>query len=162
MGASVDFDTAFTALMGNEGGYSNNPADPGGETMWGITARVARQWGYSGAMKDLPQDTARRIAYDMYWKPAHCPDLPPEVSFDVFDCAYNSGPEQAIKILQRAVGTTDDGVFGPATVMAMGCYTPVAVSKRFNGERLKFYTSLQTFATFGRGWVNRIAGNLMR
>ncbi|HIA2409759.1 TPA: glycosyl hydrolase 108 family protein, partial [Burkholderia contaminans] len=33
------FDDAFEALMGNEGGYSNSPADPGGETMWGITAR---------------------------------------------------------------------------------------------------------------------------
>ena len=53
------FDDAFDALIGNEGGYSNNPKDPGGETMWGITARVARAAGYTGPMRDLPRDTAK-------------------------------------------------------------------------------------------------------
>ena len=51
------FDDAFKALIGSEGGYSFNPADPGGETMWGVTARVARASGYAGPMKDLPLET---------------------------------------------------------------------------------------------------------
>ena len=59
---SDNFNWAFDLLMGHEGGYSNNPKDPGGETMWGITARVARAWGYSGPMKSLPRETAKQIA----------------------------------------------------------------------------------------------------
>lgn len=61
------FDDAFTALIGNEGGYSFNPADPGGETMWGVTARVARGNGYPGAMKARPLSAAKQIAKTAYW-----------------------------------------------------------------------------------------------
>ena len=50
----MEFDDAFTALELIEGGYSNDPQDPGGETMYGITARLARAYGYTGAMRDLP------------------------------------------------------------------------------------------------------------
>ena len=62
-----DFNEAFDALIGNEGGYSNNAADPGGETMWGITKRVAVASGYMGQMKDLPRETAKQIAKKNYW-----------------------------------------------------------------------------------------------
>ena len=56
-----NFNRAFTELLGNEGGYSNNPNDPGGETNWGITLAVARANGYVGAMKDMDQSFAKRI-----------------------------------------------------------------------------------------------------
>lgn len=60
----MNFDTAFDRLLGNEGGYVNNPADPGGETNWGVTVAVARASGYTGAMRDMTrarpkQSTAR-------------------------------------------------------------------------------------------------------
>ena len=86
-----NFEDAFRALIGSEGGYSFNPHDPGGETMWGVTARVARSAGYAGAMKDLPLDTARQIAKQKYWDPLHLDELDPRVAFQIFDANYNGG-----------------------------------------------------------------------
>ena len=158
----MDFNAAFTALIGNEGGYSNNPADPGGETMWGITARVARAWGYMGPMKDLPLDTAKRIAKDSYWTPVHADELPDVVRFDVFDTAYNSGVHEAIVLLQRAMGLAADGFFGPATTAAMQSWNPEWLRRAFNAARLDFMTALDAWPTFGKGWVRRVAANLRR
>lgn len=60
------FNACFDWLMANEGRYSNDPADPGGETMWGITKTVARQCGYTGPMRHMPLEVARRIYRDLY------------------------------------------------------------------------------------------------
>jgi lysozyme family protein len=56
------FADAFAAILGNEGTYVDNPADPGGATMYGITAAVAQAWGYGGPMQSLPLATAQAIA----------------------------------------------------------------------------------------------------
>jgi lysozyme family protein len=158
----MNFDEAFVALIGNEGGYSNHKDDPGLETMYGITAKVARQSGYMGTMKDLPLSTAKQIAKSQYWDAVRADEIPSVLRFDVFDASYNSGPKQAIKWLQRAVGATDDGVFGPGTMNAVDKTDPDAAYRRFNGYRLHFYTSLPTWSSFGKGWANRIADNLLR
>ena len=154
------FDDSFSALIGNEGGYANHPDDPGGETMWGITARVARAHGYTGAMLDLPLATAKAIAKAGYWDVARCDELDPRLAFQVFDAIYNGGP--AVKWLQRAVGATPDGVIGPATLASLALVDPLKVMMRFNAHRMKYLSSLKTWPTFGRGWSNRIADNLLK
>lgn len=156
----MNFDQAFDALIGNEGGYSFNANDPGAETMWGITARVARRNGYLGDMKALRRETAKGIAEHEYWMPAHCDDLPPTLRFQVFDAAYNSGPPQAAKWLQRAVGAHDDGIIGPATLAAVNAAPALVVGILFDAARLDFMTDLPTWGGFGRGWAKRIARNL--
>lgn len=155
----MDFDAAFTKLLGNEGGYSNNPADPGGETNWGITKRVAVANGYTGAMIDLRQDQAKTIYKNKYWDVCACDAMPESTRFDVFDTAVNSGPVQAIKLTQRALKIMDDGVLGPATLAALQA-ADATLSGKFNGYRLEFMTSLPTWETFGKGWARRIANNL--
>ena len=158
----MNFDDAFDALIGNEGGYSNDPLDPGRETMWGVTARVARAHGYAGAMKDLPRDTAKEIAHGAYWMVAHCDDLPDAIRFDVFDAAYNEGDHEAIVMVQRMAGVKADGVFGPSTAAAVAALDPERARRVFNSERLRFYTALPGWAHDGAGWANRIAANLAR
>jgi lysozyme family protein len=154
------FDDAFTALIGNEGGYSNNPADPGGETMWGITARVARGWGYQGAMKDLPLETAKAIARKFYWDPYQCDQFDPRVSFQIFDAAYNGG--HPAQWLQQAAGVAADGSIREITVAAVRAADPLKIVILFNASRILYYTSLGTWESFGKGWSNRIANNLRR
>lgn len=156
----MNFDQAFDLLMGHEGGYSNHPDDPGQETMWGITASVARQAGYVGAMKDLPRDTAKTIARNQYWNAVRAEDLPEAVRFDVFDTGYNSGTVTAVKLLQRAVAVADDGVFGPRTLAAVKTSKPARVVLRFNAERLLYLADLKNWPSFGRGWARRVAANL--
>lgn len=158
----MNFDEAFDLLIGHEGGYSFNAADPGGETMWGITARVARANGYNGAMRALPRDTAKVIAKKAYWDAVQADKLPDVLRFDVFDGAYNSGVAQSIKWLQRSVGAADDGVLGPKTLSAAQSADPTLTAKRYNGNRLQFMTDLATWGSFGRGWARRIAANLLK
>lgn len=157
----MDFDAAFTRLLGNEGGYVNDARDTGGETNFGVTKAVALANGYTGAMADLPQATAKAIYYRSYWLPIQADVLPADCRFDVFDAAVNSGCAQAIKWLQRAVGVTDDGVFGPATLAAAKAEQGTVIAARFNGQRLMFMTGLKTWSAFGGGWSRRIAKNLM-
>jgi lysozyme family protein len=157
-----NFDDAFAALMANEGTYSNNPADPGGETMYGITKRVAVANGYAGDMKALPLALAQAIARKLYWSPCGCDQYDPNLAFQVFDAAYNSGVTQASQWLQRAAGVTPDGLIGAKTVAAIRAQDWRGVAFRFIGLRLAFYAALPTWTTFGKGWTNRIANNLAR
>ena len=154
-----NFDRAFTALLGNEGGYSNNPADKGGETNWGVTIAVARANGYSGPMRDMPVEVAKKIYRSHYWLDAF-DNMPYPVAFQVFDGAVNSGVTQSIKWLQQALGTKVDGIIGPVTMSAVAKADPLAVVIHFNAARLAFLTSLSTWPTFGKGWARRIADNL--
>lgn len=157
----MNFDDAFDRLMGHEGAYSAHPDDPGGETMWGITHDTARRNGYLGDMRDLPKATAKQIAKRQYWDAVCADSMPDAVKFDLFDGAYNSGPKQAIKWLQRACYVDDDGVIGSKTLMAANTYDGRAIAARYNGHRLNMMTDLKTWASFGRGWSKRIAANLI-
>lgn len=155
----MNFDQAFDRLLGHEGGYVNDPRDPGGETNWGITVAVARAEGYSGPMRELPRDTAKAIYKAKYWAPVRADELPDSVRFDVFDAAVNHGVSQSSKWLQRAAGANPDGVIGAQTVAAARSAGPL-IAAAFNGYRLQFYTDLNTWPTFGKGWARRVASNL--
>lgn len=147
-------------LIGHEGGYANHPSDPGGETMWGVTRRVALQEGYVGQMRSLPRETAKAIYLRRYWQPIKADMLPTHLRYTVFDAAVNSGVTQAVRWLQRAVGVGEDGLLGPMTLAAANSPASVKVAVRFNAERLDFMTSLPTWGSFGRGWARRVAANL--
>lgn len=153
------FDDAFQKLLGNEGGYVCNPADPGGETRWGITARVAIANGYTGAMCDLPVEVAKSIAKSEYWDKYQCDQYDSRVAFQVFDAAYNGGA--VVHWLQYASGTTQDGIIGAQTVAAVRATDPLKLIMRFDALRLEYLAQLWNWPSFGKGWCNRIAGNLM-
>lgn len=157
------FQGFFDRLMAHEGGYVNHPSDPGGETMWGVTKRVAVAHGYTGNMRNLPKATAQRIADKSYWQAVHGDELPIDVAWQVVDAAYNHGNRQAVKFLQRAVGFTGkdvDGIIGDKTLAAVKCIDSDDIVLLFNAERLEFYANLRIWQTFGKGWARRIAGNL--
>lgn len=153
------FDDAFAALMKSEGGYSNNPRDAGGETMYGVTKRVAVANGYTGEMKDLLISTAMVIAKTQYWDKYLCDQFDPRIGFQVFDAAYHGG--HPAKWLQQAVGVKPDGVIGAQTIAAVRSSDPQKVVMRFLAYRLKYLGNLASWADFGHGWANRIADNLM-
>ena len=157
----MNFDTAFERLIGHEGGYVDHPNDPGGATRYGVTEHVARAYGYTGHMKEFPLDLAKKIYRTTYWDAVRADDCPAALRFDLFDAAVNSGPAQAVKWIQRAVGVADDGKIGPKTLLALKMADGPATAARFNGHRLAFLASLPTWATFGKGWARRIASNLI-
>lgn len=153
----MNFDTAFTRLLGAEGGYTCNAADPGGETNWGISKRSYPNLD----IKALTQDQAKSIYQHDYWQPLQLNLLPSEIQYDLFDAAVNSGNKQAIKWLQRAARVLDDGILGKITLAACGNIPGYVLSARFNGHRLQFMAALPAWDQFSRGWARRIANNLL-
>lgn len=151
------FEQAFNKVLLVEGGFSDHKDDPGGKTRFGITEAVAREVGYRGDMRELPLDLAKRIYKDRYWDTVKAEQLPPAVRYVVFDAAVNSGPGQAAKWLQRALGVADDGVIGPKTLAAANASNPDALKMRMLGQRLRFMTNLPNWGPFSRGWSRRIA-----
>ena len=155
-----NFDKAFDLLIGNEGGYVNNPSDPGGETNWGITRAVAVDNGYTGSMKSIPKEIAKQIYKKMHWDKLQCDQLSFSVAFQLFDAGVNHGNSQAVKFLQRSLSVVDDGVIGAKTIAATNSLDDLQIVMLFNAERIEFYAALKTFSTFGKGWVRRVASNL--
>lgn len=151
---TVDFDTAFARLIGNEGGYSADPLDPGGETKFGISKRNYPTLD----IKNLTIDQAKAIYFKDFWQPML--DMPEELKFQVFDFAVNVGINTAIRKLQQAVGAADDGVWGARSALALARMSVYDAMLLFAALRLEFYTKLDRFDRFGRGWVNRIAQDL--
>lgn len=152
----MDFGQCFERLLGHEGGYANNPADPGGETKFGISKRA-----YPGEdIAGMTIERAKMIYLRDYWGPAGCDAVPDRLKFDLFDTAVNSGVRTAIKLLQRAVGEVDDGILGPRTLKAVQSADPGLLRARFNGWRLDYMTSLDNWPAAGRGWARRLASNL--
>lgn len=152
----MNFDKAFERLIGHEGGYVNDPRDPGGETKFGISKR-----SYPALdIKALTLERAKAIYRRDFWGVAGCDAVPDAMKFDLFDMAVNSGPVTAIKTLQRSAGVTPDGLLGPITLQALNSTPAPRLVARFNGHRLDFMTDLKTWPVFGKGWAKRVASNL--
>lgn len=152
----MDFDAAFDRLMINEGGYSNDPRDPGGETNWGVSKR-----SYPNVdIKNLTRASAADIYRRDFWNRVHADQLPDGVAFQLFDFAVNSGIETAVRYYQRALGVADDGHFGPLSLAASKRVSESDQIMRLLGERLAFMTRLNNWTVAGRGWARRIAADL--
>jgi len=150
----MDFDTAFGRLIGHEGGYVNNPRDPGGETKFGISKR-----SYPDVeIASLTIDQAKAIYLRDFWAPLG--EAHPAVKFQVFDFAVNSGMQTALRKLQLAIGVADDGHWGPLSAAKLAGMDVNDVLMRFAAERLDFMRRLSTWSTFGAGWAGRIANDL--
>ena len=165
----MNFDEAFTRLIGHEGGFTDADEDRGNWTggQVGVGKLKGTKYGISAMtypgedIAGLTLDRAKMLYRRDFWGPAGCDLVADAAKFDLFDMAVNSGVKTAIKTLQRAVGATPDGVIGPVTMQMIGSMTGPRLVARFNGARLQFMTELNTWGTFGKGWARRIAANLM-
>lgn len=152
----MGFDEVFNRVIGHEGGYVNDPKDPGGETNWGISKRA-----YPNVdIKNLTREEAKEIYRRDFWERLKAGSLYDGVAFQLFDFAVNSGIETAVRYLQRAVGVADDGHWGPMSANAAAAMSESDIIMRLCAERLDFMTRLKNWPDHGRGWARRIAGNL--
>lgn len=173
----MNFEAAFARLLDpqHEGFYSNDPQDPGGETLWGIARKRNPQWeGWArvDAFKTLPGfpenmrgngellDMARNFYRLKYWGPAGCDMAADLAKYQLFDLAVNVGLGASIRMLQRAVGAVDDGVIGPQTTLKVTNADGGWLLRRLQAQAIRHYTDLKTWPIYGRGWMLRIADNL--
>jgi lysozyme family protein len=163
------FDACLAVVLRLEGGFTDDPRDPGGATNLGITRRTLARWrGVTpwqalpvAAVRALGRDEAARIYRALYWDRCNADALPAGLDLALFDFAVNSGPERAIALLQKEVGAVPDGLIGPKTLAALKAriaLTGVAgiIVALCNG-RLSFLQRLAISATFGSGWSRRVA-----
>lgn len=152
----MTFNDLFARLLGNEGGYVNNPNDPGGETNWGISKRSYPSLNIA----TMTRDQARDIYYHDFWLPLNGDQLYDGVAWQLFDFAVNSGIATAIRAYQRALGVADDGHFGPVSLAASKAVSESDQIMLLAAERLDFMTRTSGWPAFGKGWARRIAANL--
>ena len=155
-----NFETALKAVLHHEGGYVNDPRDPGGMTNLGCTKRVWEEWvGHpvtEQAMRDLKPADVAPLYKKKYWDKIAGDDLPTGVDACVFDAAINSGPGRAAKMLQACVGVEIDGSLGPATLKAVNAFDAKDLISDYCQRRLSFLTELSAWETFGKGWTKRV------
>lgn len=156
----VDFETCLKFTLSMEGGWSDNPNDPGGATMEGITLDAFRESQNdpdltAGDLKDIPDEVVASIYQQNYWNVAACDDLHGGVDLMVFDMTVNAGSNGA-KILQAIVGTDIDGIIGPITITAANRINAVTLINALAVQQATFYRSLPSFIYFGKGWLNRV------
>ena len=154
-----NFEQCMGWLLEHEGGYVNHPNDPGGETNLGVTRAVYEQYAgrqvMDGEMEGLTHDDVYPIYKENYWDRVRGDDLPSGVDWAVFDWGVNSGTSRAAKALQRIIGVEQDGGIGPMTLQAVASVEPTEIIEQMHHMRDNFYRSLNTFDTFGRGWIRR-------
>lgn len=153
-----NFKECLDIVLKSEGGWVNNPQDPGGETNLGVTKRVWEE--YVGhpvtTMKNLTPADVAPLYEQKYWRPCYGEVLPRGLNLLSFSMAVNAGPGRSVKLLQQSLGCVPDGVIGPKTrelIFASNCATLIA---KFSEIRREYYRSLKTFPIFGRGWLNRV------
>jgi lysozyme family protein len=162
------FETCLAIVLRFEGGFSDDPRDPGGATNLGITRETLARWRGVTPWQDLPvgevqtlgRPEAANIYKTLYWDRCQAGQLPVGVDLAVFDFAVNSGPERAIATLQREVGAMPDGLIGPKTLAAIKARVALSgvagiIVALCNG-RLGFLQRLAITATFGHGWSSRV------
>lgn len=152
---SSSFERAWVLVLESEGGYSNDPADPGGETRFGISKRAYP----NEDIKNLTVERAQELFRRDYWEPMHCDDMPASLALAVADAAFNHGPHAATEMLQDAVRVKRDGIIGPTTLRAVRRAGPDVVI-RFCRLRVSRYHDLAAMRPYQRkflaGWVDRV------
>lgn len=151
-----NFERALTIILREEGGYVNDPTDPGGETNFGISKRQYPDVD----IKNLTHEQVAAIYKRDYWDKVKGDELPWPLCLFVFDAAVNQGCDAkanyaAQKLLQKALDVAQDGILGPATMKR------VAASRhwhhcRFMAFRAQRYMGTRNFDKYGEGWLTRL------
>ena len=159
-----NFKLGLTYVLAFEGGYVNHPKDPGGATNKGITQNVydayRRVLGLpTQSVAGISSGEAAAIYRQQYWQAILGDKLPTGVDYALFDFAVNSGVSRAVKTLQSVLGVDADGHMGFVTMSRLDSWQPERLIVDLCERRIKFVKGLETFDTFGKGWLRRIQGN---
>lgn len=149
------FEQSFQEVMLSEGGYVNDPKDPGGETKFGVSKRAYPNLD----IYNLTLDDAKTIYRDDYWDKCNCDDLPNGVSVMVADFAYNSGTSRAVKCLQKCLGLPQTGSVNQTLIEKSKSVPINTLLLNYKKTRLNFLQSLSTWNRYGKGWTNRVNAN---
>lgn len=164
----TNYNRSLGLILQSEGGFTTDPRDPGnrlpdgrpGSTNLGVTQ--ANWEAYVGhpvtwaEMQALTPEIVKPFYKKEYWDKVRADELPTPIDYLMFDFAVNAGPVRGIKIMQKAVGTVQDGILGPKTMRAIKAVPVDKLIQDFSDEKEWWYRSLKN-KTYERGWLNRVA-----
>ena len=155
-----NFDRSLKLVLKSEGGYVNNPKDPGGESMMGVTKNAWSTWLKrpiaDGEMAKLTVADITPFYKALYWDKSYCNQLPTGIDYMVFDASVNMGVGLSIKLFQKSLGGVPDGIIGPNTMKLINEMNVKTMIDKYSAQKEMFYKSLGTFPTFGKGWLARV------
>jgi len=162
-----NFEKSLNFVLADEGGYSDDPNDKGGETNFGAKSfGISKKSHPDEDIANLTLERAGEIYLSDYWTPIRCDELPSGVDYVIFDSAVQHGPVNAGRFLQRAsnrqIGTlTTDGVIGDLTIRNVERCEPRGLICDILRERDIFYRKIVardiSQEKFLRGWLARLA-----
>jgi len=154
------FDRCLAEVLRLEGGYADDPRDPGGQTKFGITrATLSHALGRPASTKEIQTLSAAQasdIYRQDYWAASRCGELPAGLDLVVLDAAENMGPATAARLLQSALDVKTDGVIGPQTLTVAARAPATETIRSMSALRRSRYRGLAGFAAFGAGWLRRV------
>ena len=160
------FDKAMDLVFKYEGGYVNDPDDPGGETKYGISKRQYPDLD----IKNLTKEQAKEIYMADYWNKIKGNELPPKVAVFLLQCAVNMGTKRAVKILQSSAKSFledkpyVDGIIGPQTISCVHMVDENMLVPEIAARQALRYVTLckknSTLYKYMLGWLRRVTFSL--
>lgn len=159
------FGIAYVTTLSWEGGWSDDPADPGGKTYKGVTLNtLALWWQQQGRNREpgaddlraMTENDRRALYRGLFWDPIKGDALPVPFAMTAFDYAVHSGPNKAIRDLQEVVGASSDGIVGPITIRAIDRHPHADALWAYGAGRLAYLERLPGHQRFGDGWRRRV------
>ena len=158
--AADKFEKCLKFTLQFEGGFVNNPKDPGGPTNLGVTqATLSNFIGRQATIAEVKALTAATVApiYKLkFWDHVGGDNLPEGIDLAVFDFGVHSGPSRGVMGLQRALNLADDGKPGPVTFAAAGKADAKATVNAICDGRMDFLKKLKVFKSFSKGLTSRV------
>ena len=149
-----EFNDYLKVILRHEGGYVNNPSDPGGETKYGICKRQYPDLD----IKNLTIEEASKIYYTDYWLKLNLDGIDDEdLKLQMFDMGVNAGIKTAIKLLQHILEVIEDGIIGPITISKTNSEN---ITDEYKNTRINYYNKLvennPKLKVFIKGWISRV------
>ena len=156
-----NFEKCLALVLKSEGGFVNNPRDPGGMTNLGVTKVTYERWLNEPVteeqMRALTPNDVEQLYREWYWDGVRGDDLPAGVDYCTFDLAVNSGIGTAVRLLQDASNTVPDGKLGPVSMVAIQEMDARAIVSELQALRLAYLKKISTWPVFGKGWAKRVS-----
>ena len=171
----ADFNKAFPLILAQEGGYVDDPDDPGGETYKGIARKKQPEWiGWIiiDSMKKQPdfpksldvhqnlQAEIQRFYKAVFWDKVGGDRInDQDIANSIFDFAVNAGVSTSVGLAQQVVGSGYDGVIGPQTIQSINAFEPAHFNAAFTVEKCRKYITICKKRPESRkyffGWIDR-------
>jgi lysozyme family protein len=176
----ADFSTAHQLVLANEGGYVNDPQDPGGETYKGVARKIWSAWdgwtnvdlnkrqsGFPGNLEkdhDL-QSKVEHFYESNFWNKVHGSDLNDQrIANSIYDFAVNAGSSTSVGLAQSVVDIETNGVMDPVSIDAINKFDPELFLSIFTITKIARYISIvkrrPIHQKYFYGWVRRSLGDI--